>query len=571
MNFVKNPSDFAVAPVMSAATKAPSSLDQSELANFTLAGIEPTGMNQAEAQIRQHYGDGNFKEGVSLAKKLAKTDKTEDQFPALIAAGYMNLMRPMEAIKWGRRALKLNRLNVIANETMSVALHHTGNFHDSNRHCQFVLKRDPDNTRVRFVQAHNFQKLHDYNKSIKLWQELLTMAPYDGKAWHNLIVAAQTVGNKELVRNAACELLEFEENAVSGLYFLASVTKFSADDLESVRLLGKLVDNFEHCENPESKSKYGTAIADAAEKIGQTDLAFHFYCEAAKAKLEADGFDYAKEATRDRKLYALLDHWSEDPSATSKQAVNYAKYPILIAGMPRSGTSLTEQILASHSQVYGGGELSDLRDAFNASTSKRMLENADAKSLNEAAYRTASAYMKSTTKMFGASQHIVDKLPNNYNWSAMLLAAMPDARLIFTRRDPMASVWSCFKSNFVAYGMGHSRNLTHLVDYYEQHLKFLIRHKELFGDRVYVLNYEKLTEDQENQTRMLLDYCGLDFEESCLEFYKNKRGIHTASSQQVVKPMYKGSSQAWRKYEKYLLPYAEILDELDRKYGIDSL
>ena len=105
----------------------------------------------------------------------------------------------MEAIKWCRRALKLNKLNVIANETLSVALHVTGNFQDSNRYCQLVLKRDPDNTRVRFVQAHNFQKLHKYQESIELWNELLTLTPRNGLAWHNLIVAAQTVGNKELV------------------------------------------------------------------------------------------------------------------------------------------------------------------------------------------------------------------------------------------------------------------------------------------------------------------------------------------------------------------------------------
>ena len=129
------------------------------------------------------------------------------------------------------------------------------------------------------------------------------------------------------------------------------MTKFSANDLESVHLLGKLVDNFEHCENPESKSKYGTAIADAAEKIGQTDLAFHFYCEAAKAKLEADKFDYAKEAVRDRKLYSYsitgpkIRQQQTDCELCKISNPDYGNAPV---GHLLDGTDP-----ASHSQVYG--------------------------------------------------------------------------------------------------------------------------------------------------------------------------------------------------------------------------
>ena len=571
MNFVSNPRASDNSLVTSKNSEALPSFRQTRLADAGLATSSVGDMSEAERQIRTHYDNGNIQEGLSLAKNLAKTHRQDETYLALTAAGYVKLKRPAEAVKWAHRALKLNKMSVTGHAVLAVALHMTGNFQASNQHCSQVKLSDPKNTQIRFTEAYNFQKLHDYNKAIELYQELLTFAPNHRQALHNLTDAAYTVGNKELVRDTARRLIAVDETGYIGYFFLAKVSKFNPDDPASITLLRKLLDVFADQTDLDEKSRVATVIATAAEQLGQYDLAFQFFSTAATAKLEADDYSYPEYATVCRKLYSLLDHWSTDPSTTSKQLVRAPRYPILIVGMPRSGTSLTEQILASHSQVYGGGELDDLKLAFEHSKSNRMLNDANAKSLNELAYRTAKSYMASTTKKFGADRHIVDKLPDNYHWSAMILAAMPDARVIFTRRDPMATVWSAFKSNFSASGMGHSRNLKHLVDFYEQSLRFLVRHKELFGDRVYVMNYEKLTEDQENQTRLLLDYCGLEFEEACLEFHKNKRGINTASAQQVVQPMYKGSSQAWRKFEKQLLPYAELLDELDRKYGIDSL
>lgn len=571
MNFVRNPTALKTNLVRSELGVVQSPFELSQMPNLRIAPIYSKGMNQAELQIRKHYSSGNVEEGLSLAKKLAKTNRNDDTYLALIAAGYMNLKRPIEAAKWAQRALKINKMSIIGHEILSLAYHMTDRFQESNRHCRIVLGRDPQNMRIKFTEAHNFQKLHDYDTAIKLYQDCLAFQPNNADVMHNLMLAANTIGNKDLVKQLAKRLIEIDDSRFSGYYQLASVTKFSVDDPESISLLQQLVDKFEEWDDLEGKSKIASAIARAAESLKQYDLAFNFYNAAAAAKTELDQYNYSSNAALDRKTYSLLEHWTGDPSVNNKQTVTPKRYPILIVGMPRSGTSLTEQILASHSQVYGGGELPDLRAAFEASASIRMLKEAEAESLKELAYKTARSYMKATNKRFGKDHHIVDKLPNNYVWSAMILAAIPNARVIFTRRDPMATVWSAFKSNFSAFGMGHTRNLYHLVDYYEQSLKFLVRHKELFGDRVYVMNYEKLTEDQENQTRLLLDYCGLDFEEACLEFYKNKRGIDTASAQQVVQPMYKGSSQAWRKFEKQLLPYAQLLDELDRKYGIDSL
>ena len=539
--------------------------------NARASSVAGFGSNSSEKMIAAHYAKNEIKLGLSLSKRLAKQNRQQDSYLALIAVGYYNLDQYDNAAKWAEKALRLNPSNLLSNEVLARLLFKKGRYGESISRCNTVLKREPNNIGTMSLKAINFQKLHDYSEAILIYQRLLSLEPNHPDSLNNLMLCAVAINDSLLAKETAFRVIKEKTHATSGYFVLADNTKFHSGDPDSLALLQALLEQYSASEDEKQKSKLASCIAKAAEELKQYDLAFTFYENAAKAHLKWADYDYRNEATYSRKLLSLLGNWSEDPSKSERQLVEPERHPILIVGMPRSGTSLTEQILASHSQVFGGGELPDLKDAFIASQSTRAFQEPTAKRMSELAYKTAGSYMKSIIKKYGEAHHIVDKMPMNYTWSAFILAAIPDARLIFTRRDPMATLWSAYKTNFEATPLGYTNNFQSLIDYYEQSLNFLVRHKELFGDRVYIMNYERLTEDQENQTRRLLDHCGLDFEAACLDFHKNTGGIFTASSQQVAKPMYKGSSQAWRKFEKHLLPYAEILDELDRKYGIDSL
>ena len=539
--------------------------------NARASSVAGFGSNSSEKMVAAHYAKNEIKLGLSLSKRLAKQNRQQDSYLALIAVGYYNLDQYDNAAKWAEKALRLNPSNLLSNEVLARLLFKKGRYGESISRCNTVLKREPNNIGTMSLKAINFQKLHDYSEAILIYQRLLSLEPNHPDSLNNLMLCAVAINDSLLAKETAFRVIKEKTHATSGYFVLADNTKFHSGDPDSLALLQALLEQYSASEDEKQKSKLASCIAKAAEELKQYDLAFTFYENAAKAHLKWADYDYRNEATYSRKLLSLLGNWSEDPSKSERQLVEPEKHPILIVGMPRSGTSLTEQILASHSQVFGGGELPDLKDAFIASQSTRAFQEPTVKRMSELAYKTAGSYMKSIIKKYGEAHHIVDKMPMNYTWSAFILAAIPDARLIFTRRDPMATLWSAYKTNFEATPLGYTNNFQSLIDYYEQSLNFLVRHKELFGDRVYIMNYERLTEDQENQTRRLLDHCGLDFEAACLDFHKNTGGIFTASSQQVAKPMYKGSSQAWRKFEKHLLPYAEILDELDRKYGIDSL
>ena len=540
-------------------------------ANFQVTLATGSKADDPEELITKHYNNNEVMPGLSLAKRLAKLHRQHDGYLALIAVGHFKLGEYEKAAKWANKALRLNRLNFLGNEVMAKLLFKRGRYVESISRCNTMLRFKPNNTVAMWLKATNHFKLHNYEEAIAIYQRLLSFEPNHADSLANLMLCAVASNDSYLIKETAFALIKGKTHSFMGYFFLAENTKFHPEDPNALELLQALLDQFSACEDDRQKSKLASCIAKAAEQLEQYDLAFKFYDIAANTYQKWADYDYSREATFQRKMISLLDYWSEDPSKSGKQLVEPEKHPILIVGMPRSGTSLTEQILASHSRVFGGGELPDLKDAFFASQSTQTLQEPTPKRMSELAYQTARAYMTSITKKYGDAHHIVDKMPVNYTWSALVLAAIPEAKLIFTRRDPMATLWSAYKTNFDTAHLGYTNDLVSLIDYYEQSLKFLVRHKELFGDRVYIMNYERLTEDQEHQTRMLLEHCGLDFEATCLDFHKNAGGVYTASSQQVAKPMYKGSSQAWRKFEKHLLPYAEILDELDRKYGIDSL
>ena len=152
-----------------------------------------------------------------------------------------------------------------------------------------------------------------------------------------------------------------------------------------------------------------------------------------------------------------------------------------------------------------------------------------------------------------------DKMPHNFKYIGFILEAFPNAKIVHLQRDPMAICWSMYKLNFPAPNLGYSDDLNDLGEFYNLYKETMNFWKELYGDKIYDLNYEKLTENQEEETKKLLEYCELDFEPACLEFEKNKKAVKTASVLQVRKKIYKGSSQEWRKYEKHLKPLMDII------------
>jgi tetratricopeptide (TPR) repeat protein len=304
------------------------------------------------------------------------------------------------------------------------------------------------------------------------------------------------------------------------------------------------------------------ALGKAREDAGQFGVAFGHYAEGARlrrAALPYDADETASAIARSKQLYSktFFAHrkgWGTDSAE-----------PIFIVGLPRSGSTLVEQILASHSAVEGTMELpeigafaSDLRRAGRFQDDIQYPDVvADLGAAEIAEY--GQAYLKRTRvyRKLGRARFI-DKMPNNFMYIGFIHLILPHAKIIDARRHPMAACFSAFKQHF-ARGHAFSYDLTDAGRYYRDYVDFMAHFDTVLPGRIHRVIYEDMVEDTETEVRRLLSYLGLPFEAACLKFYENDRAVRTASSEQVRQPIFREGLEQWRNYEPWLDPLKAAL------------
>ncbi|MDC0221795.1 sulfotransferase, partial [Gammaproteobacteria bacterium] len=307
------------------------------------------------------------------------------------------------------------------------------------------------------------------------------------------------------------------------------------------------------------------ALAKAHEDLKDYAASFHYFKIANDLIKKRIGYSIDNE----RKVFEGTKKLFS-PQIPSVSASESTVCPIFIVGMPRSGTTLTEQILASHSMVHGAGELTVMGEKLASLLEPKLNDPSMPGFSIEEVQGIREGYLKELEALGVSEQVIVDKMPTNFRSIGAIISAFPEAKIVHTNRDPMAVCWSNYKHFFVASmsgsarAIGFSSDLDDLAEYYKLYLDLMAFWRERFPGRIYDLDYESLTLNQEDETRRLLEFCELDWEDNCLDFHENRRAVRTASLSQVRKKIYTGSSEAWKKYEKYLEP---LKNKLSRGSG----
>jgi hypothetical protein len=243
------------------------------------------------------------------------------------------------------------------------------------------------------------------------------------------------------------------------------------------------------------------------------------------------------------------------------------KDPIFIVGLPRSGSTLLEQILASHSQVEGTMELADIPrlvqrlQGRNPNTLAPEYPGVLEKLTVEQLRRFGEQYLEDTRVYRTGKAFFIDKMPNNFRHIGLIHLILPNAKIIDARRDPMACCFSNFKQLF-ATGQEFTYGIDDIARYYRTYVELMNHWDRVLPGKILRVNHEDVVADLEDSVRRLLYFCGLDFEPGCLEFYKNERSVRTASSEQVRRPIYTEGLDQWRHYEPWLEPLKQALGEL---------
>jgi len=418
--------------------------------------------------------------------------------------------------------------------------------------------RDPKNTVLVTNFARALRELGRGPEAVEMCRRALSINDQLAETWSLLAGVLRELGDKAGAIAAIDKANEINPDNLQAVAMRWTIETLPLDDPR--------YDEIESLAGDESveagtRGNLALALFRAHDKAGDPDHAMPWLNRAKALRVEVDSYDMdAQEAV----LRKLMDRFRAGVAPLDGEdlaTIPAPARPVFIVGMPRSGTSLVEQILASHSQVHGAGELITLGEALHRFGWNPGLEP---RPFNTEVLRDLRRHYFDNLARIGVSKPVVtDKTPLNFRHVGPALAAMPEARVLFMRRDARATCWSNYSNIFMGRANNFGNDMVHTARMYRLHLDFLDLWQELFPDRVTVVPYERLTEHQEEESRKLIAAAGLDWEDACLDFHNTKRAVRTASSSQVRKKMYTGSSEAWRRYAPWLGPMLEALGPID--------
>jgi tetratricopeptide (TPR) repeat protein len=389
--------------------------------------------------------------------------------------------------------------------------------------------------------------------ALKQYQKAIEINPNYSEVYFNMGSVLRHLGKKS-------ESIASYEKAISIMpdYIEAhknlSAMKLYKNNDPHIKQMESLLSNNDLCQKDQISMNF--ALAKVYEDLKDPKVFFKYLNQGNKLrKIE---LNYSIES--DQKLFTKIREVFKDfnPSTKKLKLKRNNVRPIFILGMPRSGTSLVEQIISSHQKVYGAGELEFIsRYSVNEMKKHYSLENQTFS--HSSFYSIREGYLESLKKLNLTENIVTDKMPLNFRFIGFILSAFPEAKIVHLKRDARATCWSIYKYYFKSDGNGYAHNLEDLASYFSLYTDLMKYWHKLFPNQIYDISYEQLTTNQESETQKLLEYCDLDWDENCLNFHDNRRAVKTTSALQVRQKMYQGSSEAWKKYEFFIQPLVNNL------------
>ena len=515
--------------------------------------------------IKPDYADAHFNLG-NILRDLGELDgaiksfvKTIEIMPEYDEAQFnlgvtlQQLGQLDEAIEQYEKALSINPENADLILNLGFIYQSLGQIDEAIEQYDNALTIDPDNAKVLNNLAVIFRDLDQVDEAIKYFKKALAIKPDYADVYYNLGFIYQDLGQVDLAIKQYEHAVAINDYA-EAYHSLSYLKKYTLNDPQISRMESLLSsDNLSQSE----RIQLCLALARVNEGLGKQDEFFKYLDEGNSLRKKELNYSIDQSSEVHSTIKRLFN--SLPPSIIESKSFNPSELcPIFIVGMPRSGTSLVEQIISSHQEVYGAGEL-DTITKLASPIIKNFLAG-DINHLTEQALLFIREEYLDMLSQFNTSENIItDKLPLNFQYIGFIFSAFPDAKIVHLKRDARATCWSNYKYYFKNKENGYSYNFDDLARFYGLYIDLMDFWHELYPNQIYDMCYEDLTINQEEETRKLLEYCELDWDENCLNFHTNKRAVKTISTLQVRQKMYQGSSEAWKKHEAYLKPLIKNL------------
>ena len=439
-----------------------------------------------------------------------------------------------------------------------------GKYKAAEKQVNKLLSKQPDNLSFKISKASVLTGLGQIDPAIDLFKQAIgeddQIAGFHLQLGHALKVR----GDIEQAITAYQNAYQLNPSYGDAFWSLANTKTYRFSDEEITQM--QTQQKAEGLSITDKVQLY-FATGKAFEDRKDYDQAFAAYEQGNKLQHENSNFDISKT---EQKIDDQIKHCTKELFEIRGNLGLNAPDPIFIVGLPRAGSTLLEQILASHSQVDGTMELHNILGLASRLQSRNQNSAADAEPKNqypqnlgeinpEYFKRFGQQFIEETKVYREKAPLFIDKMPNNFLHIGLIRLILPNAKIIDARRPPMACCFSGFKQLF-AEGQDFSYNLDDIGRYYQGYMKLMTHWHDVLPGFILTVNHEDVVDDLETQVRRMLDFCGLEFEQSCVDFHKTKRNIKTPSSEQVRQPIYKSATEQWINFEHHLSPLKKVLN-----------
>lgn len=502
-----------------------------------------------------HQG-GETDNGLHFLIRSIGLDPDNADFYSNLGTVLKDAQRHEDAVKSYRKAVALRPGFAVAWNNLGVALKAMGRFDEAIESYRTALRLQPGYVGARLNLAGAEKEAGRLDDAIADYSSALSYRPNDAEAHYQQGASLMEIGRIDEAVASFRRTVALKPRHAEAYLMLASLKRPHEADAE-MEAMERLYNRKDASESERMLAAF--ALAKSYEDIGRFDEAFDYLVAGNRAR--RDTFDYSPDATmRDfahiREVFqpVLFERFATAGCAD--------RTPVFIVGMPRSGTTLVEQILAAHPAVHGPGELSTLQNvaaaAFGGPGGSALAANLLDFS-PEAFAQAGNDYVAQLRKHSATALRITDKMPGNFMLVGLIRLILPNATVLHCVRDAPATCLSIFKTYFRSQGHLYGYDLKELAEYYNLYAGLMEHWRTVLPGFVTDVRYEDLVADQENQSRAIVAAAGLDWDDRCLAFHQARRPVKTASAAQVRQPMYDRSLDLWRRYESGLKP---LLDRL---------
>ncbi len=510
-------------------------------------------MKNLQNQIQQLlnlYKEKKLSEAESYNKKLL------DQYPrVVILYNILGLIltdrkKTDEAIKCYEKGIEINPKYAMIYNNLGGIYRNKEDLTKAENYYKKSISLDNKISEPHNNLGNLYLFLNKYDDAIECYKKAVNISPKFAVFHYNLGVAYKNMGEIVSAKKYLEEATRLNKYFCIAHRNLGLINKYKKKD-EHLFLLQKLY--IDKKINDVQKTELAFALGKAYDDTKQYKKAFKYFNEGNSLRRRKINFSIQEEKKEFENIKKIFNKKLFDKF---KNNGSFDKTPIFILGMPRSGTTLVEQILSNHRSVFGGDELDfliDIKDKyFKNKSSTLLLENIN--TINEDKLKViGQEYIDKIKRLSDNSERVTDKLPINFKWIGIIKLILPKAKIVHCVRNSKDNCLSIFKNYFVNPKLNFAYNLNEIIAFSNLYSDLMLHWKENIPNFIVDVVYEELVSDSNNQIKKLLKECDLKWDDSCVNFYKNKRPIKTASDVQVRQKIYQGSLNVWKNYEKDLI------------------